>query len=277
MLKTTLNLSSRENDNELYVYADPESRESAIGSAGDHISVAAKRLMIICGSSSDIVKLAPVVHALNRREDRFKTIVVNVGQQTDLRRSFFERFCVQVDHDLNVTQPGRTPNGVCSRVLSSLDSILAAAKPDMVLVQGDTTTSLAGALAAFHHHIPVGHVDAGLRSGDRVNPYPEEMNRRLITRLANFHFAATAKNRENLLAEGVAAETVFVTGNPVVDSLLSIRRHMSVSHDLRRLLDETKGFRRLVLTANRRKNHEESRLANCVPSADSLNVMTTWF
>jgi UDP-N-acetylglucosamine 2-epimerase (non-hydrolysing) len=251
MLKTSLNLSSCEAENELQVHPDPGSGKSAIGSDGIDLSVARKRLMVIFGTRPEIIKLAPVIHALKRRDERIETIVVNTGQQNDLRRTFFERFSVHVDHDLNVMQPGQTPNGVCSRVLSSLDSILAAAMPEMVLLQGDTTTSLAGALAAFHHRIPVGHVEAGLRSGDRANAHSEDMNRCLITRLASFHFAATAKNRENLLAEGVPAESVFVTGSPVVDSLMSVRRHMSVSQDLQRLLDETKGFRRVVLTAHR--------------------------
>jgi UDP-N-acetylglucosamine 2-epimerase (non-hydrolysing) len=255
MLKTSFNLSGCETENELRVHLDPEGGKSAIGSGGIDISVTRMRLMVIFGTRPEIIKLAPVIHALKRKEERFETIVVNTGQHTDLLRTFFERFSVHVDHDLNVMQPGQTPNGVCSLVLSLLDSILAAAKPDVVLVQGDTTTALGGALAAFHHRIPVGHVEAGLRSGDRVNPYPKEMNRCLITRLASFHFAATAKNRENLLAEGVAAESVFVTGNPVVDSLMSVRRHMSVSQDLQRLLDETKGSRRVVLTAHRRENH----------------------
>src|SRR5207248_9987283 len=123
---------------------------------------------------------------------------------------------------LHLMQPGQTPDQVCARALTALEPVLDQEKPGLLLVQGDTTTALAGALAGFHRRIPVGHVEAGLRSGGANNPFPEEMNRRLITRLATYHFAATPHNRAVLLSEGVAPERIFVTGNPVVDALHAI-------------------------------------------------------
>lgn len=213
-----------------------------------------RRVTVIFGTRPEIIKLAPVVAALKRESASCETCVVNSGQHTDLLRPFLERFRLEVDHDLNVMQPGQTPNQTCARILGALDPVLQGARSDVVLVQGDTSTALAGALAAFHHRIPIGHVEAGLRSGDGMSPYPEEMNRRLITRLASFHFAATPQNRRNLLAEGVRPETIFVTGNPIVDALEAIRKDLRISRELQRVLDATEGSRRLVLTAHRREN-----------------------
>jgi UDP-N-acetylglucosamine 2-epimerase (non-hydrolysing) len=139
-------------------------------------------------------------------------------------------------------------------VLSGLDLVLDSVKPDIVLVQGDTTTAMTSALAAFHRKIPVAHIEAGLRSGDDFSPYPEEMNRKLITRLATYHFAATCHNRNTLLAEGVAPEAIFVTGNPVVDALDSVVKCTSCSSCLRGLLNATSGYRRVVLTTHRRES-----------------------
>ncbi len=155
-------------------------------------------------------------------------------------------------------RPGQSLNALYARLLGVLDDLLARERPDLVLVQGDTTTALAGAQAAFHLGIPVGHVEAGLRSGDRNNPYPEELNRQLITRLATFHFAATARNVATLRAEGVDPHRIYLTGNPVVDSLLTIRSQTKVSSDLRRLIDDSDGSRRIVLTTHRRENFGET-------------------
>jgi UDP-N-acetylglucosamine 2-epimerase (non-hydrolysing) len=159
-------------------------------------------------------------------------------------------------------KPEQNPSQVCSKVLESLDTILEEERPDLILVQGDTTTAMAGALAGFHRRIPVGHVEAGLRSGDSHNPYPEEMNRRLITRLASFHFAATADNRRTLLSEGVGPERVFVTGNPVVDSLTDILTCSSPSEAISPHLRATEGMRRIVLTTHRRESFGEVMAEN---------------
>jgi UDP-N-acetylglucosamine 2-epimerase (non-hydrolysing) len=159
-------------------------------------------------------------------------------------------------------EPNQTPSQVCARVLAALDPILAREQPDLMLVQGDTTTALAGALAGFHRRIPVAHVEAGLRSGDASSPYPEEMNRRLITQLASYHFAATARNRAALLAENVASDSIFVTGNPVVEALKTILERASVSAELKHLIEATKNLRRVVLTTHRRESFGEVLAGN---------------
>ena len=137
--------------------------------------------------------------------------------------------------------------------------------PDMILVQGDTTTALAGALAGFHRDVPVGHVEAGLRSGNLRSPFPEEMNRRMISRLATFHFAATKRNRMTLMAEGVETANIFVTGNPVVDSLNDIvGRSLEKTSALTHVLSETSGLKRLILTTHRRERFGETMMENLV-------------
>jgi UDP-N-acetylglucosamine 2-epimerase (non-hydrolysing) len=142
-------------------------------------------------------------------------------------------------------------------VLDALDPILVQAKPDLVLVQGDTTTTLAGALAAFHRKVPVGHVEAGLRSGNRISPFPEEMNRRLTSQLADLHFAATEFGRRNLLVENVPSETIFVTGNPVVDALHMALERTEPSPEMKSLLDSEKARKVITLTTHRRESFGE--------------------
>jgi UDP-N-acetylglucosamine 2-epimerase (non-hydrolysing) len=215
---------------------------------------APRTILTIFGTRPEVIKLAPVLAALEAAGPVFRTVNVATGQHTDLVRPFVRLFGLRIDDDLRLMQPGQTPNQLCARALAALDPVLAREKPDLVLVQGDTTTALAGALAAFHQRVPVGHVEAGLRSGDPLSPYPEEMNRRLITRLATCHFAATARNRDTLLAEGVPAANVFLTGNPVVDALHDILRRATVSDELAAALRATEGRKRLVLTTHRRES-----------------------
>ena len=212
-----------------------------------------RTVLTIFGTRPEVIKLAPVLRELAATPG-VRSVVVCSGQHTDLLLPFVALFGLRVDHDLRLMQPGQTPNQLCARALAALDPVLAAEKPDVVLVQGDTTTALAGALAAFHYRVPVGHVEAGLRSGDPLSPYPEEMNRRLISRLATLHFAATPRNRDTLLAEGVAPQGVFLTGNPIVDALQVILDQNTVSPALRQVLAATEGFRRLTLTAHRRES-----------------------
>jgi len=153
-------------------------------------------------------------------------------------------------------------NTVCSRVVAELEKILENERPDLILVQGDTTTTLAGALAGFNRQIPVGHVEAGLRSGDIMSPFPEEMNRRLVSQLASFHFAATEENRRNLLSEGVDKDKAFVTGNPVVDSLENMLRRDSIDSSIEKLLSETKDKKCILLTTHRREGFGDTMIRN---------------
>jgi UDP-N-acetylglucosamine 2-epimerase (non-hydrolysing) len=216
-----------------------------------------RKLLTIFGTRPEVIKLSPVIQQLTAFSQSFQTVNVSTGQHTDLLYPFVQLFGISIAHDLHAMEPGQTPNQVCARVLSALDPILGQEQPDLVLVQGDTTTALAGALAGFHRGIPVAHVEAGLRYGNLHSPYPEEMNRRLITGLASYHFAATARNRDTLLAEGVEENNIFVTGNPVVDSLKTILAGASMTHALKQLLQQTEGLRRLVLTTHRRESFGE--------------------
>lgn len=212
-----------------------------------------RKLLTVFGTRPEVIKLAPVIRQLET-SNRLQTVNVTSAQHTDLLYPFTELFGIRIDHDLQVMEPNQTPNQVCARVLAALDPILAREQPDLILVQGDTTTAFAGALAGFHRRIPVAHVEAGLRSGDVSSPYPEEMNRRLITRLASFHFAATERNRAALVAENVSPDSIFVTGNPVVEALKTILARATISDDLKRLLEATKDLRRVVLTTHRRES-----------------------
>jgi UDP-N-acetylglucosamine 2-epimerase (non-hydrolysing) len=220
------------------------------------------KVLTLFGTRPEIIKLAPVIRALERTDPPFRTINIASGQHTDLLYPLVHFFDVRLDHDLKVMEPGQTLNGVCCRVLETLAPILADEAPDLVLVQGDTVTAFAGALCAFFQGIPVGHVEAGLRSGNPLSPFPEEMNRRLITQIARYHFAATARNHATLLAEGVDPANVFLTGNPVVDSLKNILARQVCSPLVRRLLRDTQGYKRIVLTTHRRESFGELLAAN---------------
>ena len=216
-----------------------------------------KTILTLFGTRPEVIKLAPVIWALERRSERWRSVQVSSSQHSDLLRPFARDLGVRIDHDLAVMTPGQAPSGVLARVVSGLEPVFTAERPDLVLVQGDTTTAIAGALAAFYAHIPVGHVEAGLRTGDRNSPFPEEMNRRLITTLADFHFAATARNVETLRGEGVAAERIVHTGNPVVDALQRIVATSTPSRALSSLLDGLAGQRVIALTTHRRENFGE--------------------
>jgi len=220
------------------------------------------KVLTLFGTRPEVIKLAPVIRALERPGRGFETVNVLSGQHADLVRPFLASFAVRVDHDLRIMEPGQTPSLVCARVLAALDPLLKRTTPDVVLVQGDTSTTLAGALAAFHRSVPVGHVEAGLRSGDVTSPFPEEMNRRLVSRLATWHFAATERNRATLLGEGVDAERVFLTGNPVVDALLDVRERAAAGPALAPTLAATAGLRRIALTSHRRESFGQAMRGN---------------
>ena len=213
-----------------------------------------KTILTLFGTRPEIIKLAPVIWAIERSHDTLRSINVSSSQHTDLLRPFIHELDISIDHDLAVMMPGQTPNAVLARVLEALEPLLQEERPDLVLVQGDTTTAIAGALAAFYARIPVAHVEAGLRTGNRHSPFPEEMNRRLITQLADLHFAATPKNVEILLSEGVQKKSIVLTGNPVVDALQHILARSPASSSFSKFLDSFAGKRLIVLTTHRREN-----------------------
>ena len=218
------------------------------------------KVLVLFGTRPEVIKLAPVIHEL--REKSFQTVVVSSSQHKQLLKPFLQTLEVDVDFDLGVMKRDQTPTDVCARILSKLDKILAAEQPDLILVQGDTTTTLAGALAGFYRKIPVGHVEAGLRSGNLMSPFPEEMNRRIVSQIASFHFAATENNRQNLLTENVASDRIFVTGNPVVDAMKKMLKQMSPSDKIKQLITSTESKKRLLLTTHRRESFGSTMTAN---------------
>ncbi len=213
----------------------------------------AAKVMTIFGTRPEAIKMAPVISELNIAA-MVRTVNVASTQHTDLLYPLIRLFRISIDHDLRAMRPNQTLNQLCARLIASLDPVLRQEQPDLILVQGDTTTAMAGALAGFQNEIPVAHIEAGLRSDEMYSPYPEEMNRRLITRLASFHFAATEANRDRLLAEGVSSDKIVVTGNPGVDSLKAILQLAPVSPAIGALLRLTAGQKRIVLTAHRRES-----------------------
>jgi UDP-N-acetylglucosamine 2-epimerase (non-hydrolysing) len=221
-----------------------------------------KRILSVFGTRPEVIKLAPVIQEREDRRDAFETVNVSSSQHTSLLYPLIDLFGLCIDHDLRVMRPKQTLNGLCARVLESLDPILERTRPDLILVQGDTTTAMAGALAGFHRKIPVAHVEAGLRTGNALSPFPEEMNRRIVSRLATYHFAPTRGNLDILLAEGVPPDRVFLTGNPVVDSLVTILEKFPQLPVVDELVRETEGLRRIVLTTHRRESFGETMVEN---------------
>ena len=213
-----------------------------------------RSVTFVFGTRPEGIKLAPVIQECRRRGDVLDIVIVNTGQHEELLRPVLDFFSVPVNLDLRLMRSNQTLAGLTTRIIEALDKVFQELSSDYVVVQGDTTSALAGALAAFHQGIPVFHVEAGLRSHDLDNPFPEEANRRLITQLAKFHFAATAGNRRNLLNEGVGRSAIVLTGNPVVDSLCRILTNAPCSPLVERLLEETHGLRRVVVTTHRRES-----------------------
>lgn len=177
-----------------------------------------KKISIIFGTRPEAIKLCPVVLAL-RKDPAFDCKVCVTGQHKEMLYQVLDVFGVKPDADLKLMRPNQTLGELTSRAIAAIDEYLAREKPDIVMVQGDTTTVLAAALAAFYHHIPVAHVEAGLRTGNMLSPWPEEANRVLTTRLAKWHFCPTENNKKNLLREGVPEKDILVTGNTVIDAL----------------------------------------------------------
>ena len=211
------------------------------------------KVLVLFGTRPEVIKLAPVIKEL-KKVNEFQTVTVSSSQHTDLLKPFLEIFNLEVDYDLEVMAENQTPNQVLAKTVASLDKILIEEKPDLILVQGDTTTTLAGAMTGFNQDIAVGHIEAGLRTGSIRSPFPEEMNRRIVSQLATFHFAATDDNRRNLLREHISEKQIFVTGNPIVDALQIVLENNEPSEKIKELLKKTEGFKRLLLTTHRRES-----------------------
>lgn len=181
-----------------------------------------KRILLVFGTRPEAIKMAPLVKELQKFPDRFETVVCVTAQHRQMLDQVLQIFGIVPDYDLDIMQAGQDLYDVTARVLLGMREVLKAARADVVLVHGDTSTSTAAALAAFYQQIPVGHVEAGLRTGNIYSPWPEEMNRQLTGRLASLHFAPTSLSRDNLLVEGVDPASIHVTGNTVIDALFMV-------------------------------------------------------
>jgi UDP-N-acetylglucosamine 2-epimerase (non-hydrolysing) len=229
-----------------------------------------KKIMLTFGTRPEAIKMAPLVKALQARPEQFQTIVAVTGQHRQMLDQVLNLFEITPDYDLNIMQQGQDLFDVTSRILLGMRDILKEAQPDLVLVHGDTATSTAAALSAYYLQIPVGHVEAGLRTGNIYSPFPEEMNRQLTGRIATLHFSPTDCARQNLLRENVSDEAITVTGNTVIDALHTVVDKINkdsaledsikatiagMGYDMSRLDD---GSRRLVvITGHRRENFGE--------------------
>ncbi|MEC3850802.1 UDP-N-acetylglucosamine 2-epimerase (non-hydrolyzing) [Paenarthrobacter ureafaciens] len=214
-------------------------------------------IMPIFGTRPEAIKMAPIVHALHE-SDEFECIVTVTGQHREMLDQVNQLFGITPDHDLDILQPGQSLSDIMTRTITGLDRLFADKKPDAVIVQGDTTTSTAGAIAAFYHGIPVVHVEAGLRSGNLLSPFPEEANRKITSQITTLHLAPTTTSRANLLAEGVKAEDIVVTGNSVIDALFTTVDKQIPFTDPQLEELAASGRKILLVTTHRRENQGDA-------------------
>ena len=242
------------------------------------IKVSKIKVMMVFGTRPEAIKMAPLALELNKHND-IETLVCVTAQHREMLDQVLEIFNITPDFDLDIMKERQTLVGITCRVLEGLDGILKEQKPDIVLVHGDTSTSFVAALAAFYNQIPVGHVEAGLRTFDKYSPFPEEMNRNLTGRITDIHFSPTDNNKQNLLNEAISADKIYVTGNTVIDALKTTVRDSYVFEDetLKKVDFENK--RVITLTAHRRENLGEplenicNAIKNIVLANDDVEVV----
>lgn len=234
-----------------------------------------KKIMLVFGTRPEAIKMAPLVKEFQKHPEKFQTIVCVTGQHREMLDQVLNLFGIKPDYDLNIMKQGQDLYDVTARVLLGMREILKTAQPDVVLVHGDTTTSTASALAAFYQQIPVGHVEAGLRTHNIYSPWPEEMNRLITSRIATYNFAPTSLSKQNLLDEGVPGEKIVITGNTVIDALYMVVQTINGDTDMAgRLkselkksgydLDRLNNERKLVLiTGHRRENFGNGFISMC--------------
>lgn len=234
-----------------------------------------KKIMLVFGTRPEAIKMAPLVKEFQKHPEDFQTVVCVTGQHRQMLDQVLDIFEIKPDYDLDIMKSGQDLYDITSRVLLGMRDVLRECHPDVVLVHGDTTTSTAAALAAFYQQIPVGHVEAGLRTYNIYSPWPEEMNRQLTGRITTYHFAPTPLSKGNLLAEGIAESKILVTGNTVIDALYmvvdKIKQSAELDASLRHLIseggydvDRLKDGRKLVLiTGHRRENFGDGFMSIC--------------
>lgn len=238
------------------------------------------KVILVFGTRPEAIKMAPLVKEFQKYPEKFETIVCVTGQHREMLDQVLHIFEIVPDYDLNIMKQGQDLYDVTARVLMGMRDVLKEAQPDVVLVHGDTTTSMAAALAAFYQQIPVGHVEAGLRTHNIYSPWPEEMNRQITGRIATYHFAPTPLSKQNLLAEGVKEEHIYVTGNTVIDALYmivdKIKKNKELDTELEGLLkragydvNRLAGEKKLVLiTGHRRENFGVGFIHMCTAIKD---------
>lgn len=236
--------------------------------------------MLVFGTRPEAIKMAPLVKEFEKHADEFKTIVCVTGQHRQMLDQVLDLFEISPDYDLNIMQQGQDLYDVTARVLVGMRDVLKEAQPDVVLVHGDTTTSTAAALAAFYQQIPVGHVEAGLRTHNIYSPWPEEMNRQITGRIAAYNFAPTPLSKQNLLREAVNENSIIVTGNSVIDALYwvvdKIKADKSLSAELKGILATagydierlSEGKKLVLITGHRRENFGDGFMNMCTAIKD---------
>jgi UDP-N-acetylglucosamine 2-epimerase (non-hydrolysing) len=212
------------------------------------------KVLFVLGTRPEAIKLCPVIRHFREHRPALKARVCVTAQHRDLLDQVLQVFDVVPDHDLNAMRPGQSLAAATSRILADLEPVLASERPDLVVVQGDTATTLCGALAAFYWQIPVAHVEAGLRTGDLQQPFPEEMNRVVVSRLSSLHFAPTDRAAQNLRAEGVPDAAISITGNTGIDAVLYIRDCLEQGRLRSSLMPIDSSRRLIVVTAHRRES-----------------------
>lgn len=227
-----------------------------------------KKVMLVFGTRPEAIKMAPLVKEFQKNTEQFETIVCVTAQHREMLDQVLDLFEIKPDYDLNLMKQGQDLYDVTSRVLLGMRDVLTEVKPDLVLVHGDTTTSTASALAAFYQQIPVGHVEAGLRTHNLYSPWPEEANRQMTGRLATYHFSPTETSKQNLLAEGIKEENIFVTGNTVIDALYMVLDQIKERSDLKEQVESK------LLVSGLRKEVVEHYMKNEMASVnnDSLEL-----
>lgn len=239
-----------------------------------------KKVMLVFGTRPEAIKMAPLVKGFQKYPKTFKTIVCVTGQHRQMLDQVLQLFEIVPDYDLNIMKQGQDLYDVTARVLTGMRDVLKESQPDVVLVHGDTTTSTAAALAAFYQQIPVGHVEAGLRTHNIYSPWPEEMNRQITGRIATYNFAPTPLSKSNLLREAVAEESITVTGNTVIDALYwvvnKIKEDKTLNTELQTLLSQAgydvtrlaDGKKLVLITGHRRENFGDGFINMCTAIRD---------
>lgn len=234
-----------------------------------------KSVLLVFGTRPEAIKMAPLVHEFKKHSERFETSVCVTGQHREMLDQVLDLFQIKPDYDLNIMKPNQDLYDITSRILMGMRDVLNEAHPDVVFVHGDTTTSMAAALAAFYQQIPVAHVEAGLRTGNIYSPWPEEMNRSITGRIATYNFAPTPCSKSNLLKENVLEESIVVTGNTVIDALRWVVEKIESESQLRKKIERetnalgydtnrlTDGRRMILITGHRRENFGEGFLNIC--------------